>query len=64
MTPEYAPWLRARREVELTLARDAAERGWDREAERHRCTSERIDRLLADLGQPAHGAAEADESSA
>ncbi|MFB6782884.1 tyrosine-type recombinase/integrase [Streptomyces sp. NPDC056352] len=63
-TPEYAPRLRARREVELTLARDAAERGWDREVERHRCTSERIDRLLADLGQPAHVEAEADESSA
>ncbi|MBI0313334.1 hypothetical protein [Streptomyces javensis] len=30
-TPEYAPQLRARREVELALARDAAERGWDRE---------------------------------
>lgn len=27
-TPEYAPRLRARREVELPLARDAVERGW------------------------------------
>ncbi|WP_326589358.1 site-specific integrase [Streptomyces brevispora] len=53
-TPEYAPRLRARREVEQTLALDAAQRGWDREVERHRCTSDRIDKLLADLGQPAH----------
>lgn len=53
-TPEYAPRLRARREVEQTLARDAAERGWDREVERHRCTSERIERLLTDLGQPVN----------
>jgi integrase len=51
-TPEYAPRLRARREVEQTLALDAAARGWDREVERHRCTAERIDKLLADLGQP------------
>ncbi len=51
-TPEYAPRLRARRQVEQTLALDAAERGWDREVERHRCTSERIKKLLADLGQP------------
>lgn len=51
-TPEYAPRLRARREVEETLAHDATERGWDREVERHRCTSERIERLLADLSQP------------
>ncbi|MFD7721303.1 tyrosine-type recombinase/integrase [Streptomyces sp. NPDC059814] len=53
-TPEYAPRLRARREVEQTLALDAAQRGWEREVERHRCTSDRIDKLLADLGQPAH----------
>lgn len=51
-TPEYAPRLRARRQVEQTLAQDAAQRGWDREVERHRCTSERIKKLLADLGQP------------
>jgi integrase len=51
-TPEYAPRLRARREVEETLALDAAARGWDREVERHRCTSQRIEKLLADLGQP------------
>ncbi|MFG2979540.1 hypothetical protein ACGFYY_41960 [Streptomyces sp. NPDC048331] len=55
-TPEYAPRLRARREVEQTLAHDAAERGWDREVER-------IDRLLADLGEPAHAEAEAAHAS-
>jgi integrase len=54
-TPEYAPRLRARRQVEQTLAADAAERGWDRELERHRCTSERIEKLLTDLGQPIDG---------
>lgn len=62
-TPEYAPRLRARREVEQTLAHDAAERGWDREVERHRCTSDRIDKLLADLGQPAHPDGKAEVSS-
>lgn len=50
-TPEYAPWLRARREVERTLAADAAERGWEREVERHRCVGERNERLLVELGQ-------------
>lgn len=58
-TPEYAPRLRARRQVEQTLALDAATHGWDREVERHRCTSERIEKLLNDLGQavdgPEHG---------
>lgn len=52
--PEYAPRLRARREVEQTYALDAAQRGWDREVERHRCTGDRIDKLLLGLGQPAH----------
>ena len=51
-TPEYAPRLRARREVEETLAIDAAERGWNREVERQRCTSQRIEKLLTDLGHP------------
>jgi Site-specific recombinase XerD len=54
-TPDYAPRLRARRHVEQTLALDAVERGWDREVERHRCTSERIEKLLTDLGQPLDG---------
>ncbi|OKI28589.1 hypothetical protein A6A25_30710 [Saccharothrix sp. CB00851] len=51
-TPAYAPRLRARRQVEQTLATDAAGRGWDREVERHNCTAERIEKLLTDLDQP------------
>jgi integrase len=51
-TPTYAPRLQARRKVEQALATDAAERGWEREVERHRCTSERIEKLLTDLDQP------------
>jgi len=35
-----------------TLALNAAAHGWDREIERHRCTSQRIEKLLADLGEP------------
>jgi hypothetical protein len=38
----------------MTFALDAA-RGWDREVERHRCTSQRIEKPLADLGQPLEG---------
>ncbi|MFH9468774.1 hypothetical protein ACH4LT_16045 [Streptomyces clavifer] len=34
-TPEYVLRLRARREVEQTLATDAAPRGWDRGVEQH-----------------------------
>ncbi|MFI5621791.1 hypothetical protein [Streptomyces sp. NPDC051567] len=49
--------------MEQTLAHDAAERGWDREVERHCCTSDRIDKLLADLGQPAHADENAEVSS-
>lgn len=62
-TPEYAPRLRARREVEQTLALDAAQRGWDREVERHRCTRDRIDKPDADVGQPAHPEEEAENTS-
>jgi hypothetical protein len=54
-TPEYGPRLRARHEIERTLALDAASCGWDREVERHRCTGERIEKLLADLGRPING---------
>lgn len=50
-TPAYAPRLRARRKVEHALATDAAERGWQREVERHNCTAQRIEKLLVDLGQ-------------
>jgi integrase len=51
-TPAYAPRLWERRRVELALADDAASRGWAREVERHRCTAVRLERLLADLGEP------------
>ncbi|WP_406361538.1 hypothetical protein [Streptomyces sp. NBC_01579] len=44
---------------EQTLALDAAERGWDRE--RHRCTSLRIEKLLADLNEPLDGPNESPE---
>jgi hypothetical protein len=50
--PDSAVVLRARREIEETLALDAAARGWDREVERHRCTTGRIEKLLTDLGEP------------
>lgn len=51
-TPEYAPRLRARHKVEHELALDAAAHGWEREVERHRCTSRRIEQLLTELGEP------------
>jgi hypothetical protein len=54
--------LRARREIAETLALDAATRGWDREVQRHRCTSQRIDKLLADLGQPHDGPCDTPEN--
>jgi hypothetical protein len=34
-------------------------RGWDREVERHWCTSQRIEKLLSDLGQPFGGPGDA-----
>ena len=55
-TPAYAPRLRARRRVEQALATDAADRGWDREVERHHCTAKRIEKLLTDLDQPLDNA--------
>jgi len=51
-TKEYAPRLRSRRQRELGLTEDAASRGWEREVERHRCTAQRIEQLLAELGEP------------
>lgn len=54
-TTEYAPRLRRRRQVELTLIKDAGAQGWIREVERHRCTVQRIDQLLAELNEPADG---------
>jgi integrase len=54
-TPAYAPRLRRRRQVELTLAADAEARGWKREVERHQATAARLERLLVDLGEPLEG---------
>lgn len=51
-TPAYAPRLRERRRVELTLAEDARARGWPREVERHHSTARRLEQLLADLSEP------------
>jgi len=51
-TPEYAPRLRARLEVEQQLVQDACERGWTREAERHTAVARRLEGLLTDLGEP------------
>ena len=51
-TPAYASRLRERHQVELRLASDAAVRGWHRETERHQCTAQRIEHLLAELGEP------------
>jgi hypothetical protein len=51
-TPAYAPRLRERRQRELVLLEDAVARGWLREVERHRCTVQRIEQLLRDLGEP------------
>lgn len=49
-TPSYAPRLRERHTLELTLAQDADKRGWPRDVERHRCTAAKIEKLLVDLG--------------
>jgi integrase len=54
-TLAYAPRLRCRRQVELTLAADAAQRGWAREAERHQVTARRLEQLLTELGEPIDG---------
>jgi site-specific recombinase XerD len=50
-TPEYAPRLRERREREIALAEEARKRGFTREEERHECTRQRIEQLLAELGE-------------
>lgn len=51
-TREYAPRLRSRRLRELELIEDAISQGWDREVERHRCATKRIEQLLEELGEP------------
>lgn len=55
-TPAYAPRLRERHALELTLAEDAAARDWPREVERHRCIAARIAGLLDELGPGVAGA--------
>ncbi|MBB5781694.1 tyrosine-type recombinase/integrase [Nonomuraea jabiensis] len=50
-TPDYAPRLRARLEVEQQLVQDADERGWTREVERHTAVARRLTGLLTDLGE-------------
>ncbi len=52
-TPDYAPRLKARLDIEQQLVQDAAERGWTREAERHTAIARRLSGLLADLGEQA-----------
>jgi len=49
-TTEYAPRLRDRLCIEQRLARDATERGWPREVERHNATARRLSDLLHELG--------------
>ncbi len=51
-TREYAPRLRSRRLRELELIEDAISQGWDREVERHRCATKRIEQLLEELDEP------------
>jgi hypothetical protein len=52
-TPQYAPRLRERLCLERQLADDAQARGWDREADRHHRTADRIRNLLSELGEPS-----------
>jgi integrase len=51
-TPQYVPRVRERLQVERQLARDAEDRGWDREAGRHRQTIARLRALLDELDEP------------
>jgi integrase len=54
-TPAYTPRLRRRRRTEQELIEDALAHGWHREVERHRCTIQRLDQLLAELGESLDG---------
>ena len=51
-TPAYAPRLRERHTLEMSLANDAGQRAWPREVERHCAIARRIEGLLSDLGEP------------
>jgi integrase len=57
-TPQYTPRLQERLCTEEGLIADAVDRGWEREAERHRCTADRIRGLLAELDQAGGSAAQ------
>ena len=50
-TPAYAPRLRERHRLELSLADDARNRAWPREVERHCGIARRTEQLLSDLGE-------------
>lgn len=50
-TPAYAPRLRERHKLELVLAKDAEDRGWDHERQRHLAVIARVEQLLRDLGE-------------
>lgn len=52
-TPAYAPRLRERHRLELSLADDARKRTWPHEVERHCAIARRIEQLLSDLGEEA-----------
>jgi hypothetical protein len=51
-TRQYAPRLGARRGREMELIADAEAHAWLREVERHGCTLQRLEQLLAELGEP------------
>jgi len=34
------------------MVKDAISQGWDREVERHRCATKRIEQLLEELAEP------------
>ena len=61
-TPQYAPRLRDRLCLERQLADDAEDRGWEREVDRHQRIADRIGGLLDELGEPADGPAEQNET--
>lgn len=51
-TPDYAPRLRARRKLEISLADEARTHDREREVDRHSCVVRRIEQLLSDLDEP------------
>jgi site-specific recombinase XerD len=54
-SPEYAPRLRRRINIERELVEDAKAHSWQREVERHECTIRRLEQLLTDLGESLDG---------